>query len=421
MYRIILKIAVLIFVVVFSSFSFAQDKIAVINVDSTEITMVSGVRISRHMGNIHLFNADRNMHIYCDTAENYRGENLYLLKSNVKIEDDEKILMSEKIRYNTLSEKAVSPGPFIFEQLETGMILTGNTGTYDMKTENLVARENVVYKDSTRTLFCDIGKYDVNTDKFVARENVIYEDSIRTFYSDIAEYDKISGEVSAFENIRFYDLESNVFAVADTGKFFQNEEYGIMSGNPIAAIADSASDDSLYISGNIIEFFKEDSAKVIISDNVNIQKGNMTAYSQRAVYDKLNSFVYLREKPEIIQDSLYISGDLIDLKLEDQKLTEVIVRENASALYNADSTGFSDLKNKLTGKTITIFIKDNVIDRVEADMSAEMIYHSFDENNKFLSTYLMTSGIIELLFKDGQIINIKGFPEVNTYSIIKKN
>lgn len=355
---------------------FAQDTVVLKNANEIMGLVQNGREVRLIFGSVHYYVPEKNLNIYCDTTYVYRQEKLYVLYGNVKVEDDEKRFFSELIQYYAAKEEIHSPNRFTYEDKTSDITITADSGIYYYDNEVLVAEGNVVYRDSLKSII-----------------------------ADRIEYTENGSEIYAKGNVRIEDYEQMVVATAQTAFFKEEEQYGFLTGNPRIAAADSTETDSMYITGKKMEYFGGDSSRFVVTDSVNAWRGKLKAVSQRATYDASASIVYLRDNPAIMHGSTKIFGSEIDLILDDRVLTKVVVRDNAKALTDADSTGAYDLQNILRGKTITIYLEEETIYKIVATQNAESEYYVFD-NDELSGKNISLSGEIVIYFKDGTVNEI---------------
>ena len=360
---------------------YAQKNIKLLKSNKTEIRTVGDRKIIQIIGPGQYFNPERNLNIFFDTTDVYKDEELYILRGNVEIIDDEKSLMSDMLQYNAITEEAHSPGLFTYFEFESNRMLQADKGTY-------FYAENILF----------------------AEGNVEYSDSMRRLFADQMEYFEEEKHIDASGNIKCIDYEQNAVATATNGEFMEKEQYGILTGEPRLAIADSAGSDSLFITGKQMEYFGADSIRFVVSDSVTIQKSQLEAYCQLAAYDAGASMVYLRLKPKILHESTTIYGREIDLVIRNETLTEVVVRDSAVALMNADTTGQYDLQNELKGKVITIFFDEENIYKVVATQNAESKYYVFN-NNDLQGKNVTSCGQIVIIFENGNVSKTIASPD----------
>lgn len=357
-------------------YSIAQNSVKLINAETLRGIVQGGKDVKLVVGKVHYYIPDKKLDIFCDTTYAYSQDEIYILHGNVKAIDEEKSFVSDLLTYNAFSEEMHSPGRFTYTEFSTGRNLTADSGTFFYANNNFHAVGNVVYKDSLRTLFADTLDYNEEGSELIPRGNVRYE-----------------------------DFEQNVVATSQSGYFNNDENYGFMSGNPRLAIADSANADSLFITGEKMQFFGGDSAKFIVTDNVVIQKGELFAESHNATYDDKASIIYLRSSPKIKRRDTEIFGNEIDLLLVENELTEVVVRDSARALTDADTTGTYDLRNIIRGKTINIHFANEEIYKIVATQNAESEFYDFDKK-ELRGKSVSSSGQIVILFEEGTIKSI---------------
>jgi lipopolysaccharide export system protein LptA len=383
----------------------AQERIhlKIIHADKEEHTK-SGHQLT---GSVHYFVEERKINIYCDTTDVFEADNLYILRGRVRIVDTEKSVFSDYIRYNVLTEEAHSPGPLLFIESKPQRSLQADRGTYNYKTNVLIAAGNGVYKDSLYTLSADQFSYVRNEKNISAAGNVkgISKTGLYTIYSDQFLYLVNEKNVSASGNVKIFSSKDNAVASGNTLNYQQNKLYGILNGNPRVAVADIASSDSLIISGAKIEYFGNSIYRYVVTDSVTIKKGGVTAFCQKAVYDTTVSKVYLRYSPKIVEETFTVFGKEIDLTIKNRALSEMVVRDSALVLSNADTTGMYDLQNELSGKTINVYFNNGQINIIIASLNAKVTYYGF-EKNELQWRQTGTFNQISITLTNGKITNI---------------
>ena len=360
--------------------SSAQEQVILKKAEQFQGAVVGGKNVTIVVGSVHYYVPGKGLNIFCDTTYVYREDELYILKGNVRLIKDEKSLLSELIRYDAVTGEAHSPGPFTYFEAGEG-----------------------------RSLKADHGTYFYGSDVLKAEDNVVFTDSLHTVYADTLDYFDEGKRITASGNIRFFDHEQNAAGLAQYGKYIEEGKYGMITGDPRIAIADSAGSDSLYIYGRVMEYFGGEGTKYIVSDSVTLQKGALAAYCQQATYDAGASMVYLRVDPMIEQESTEIFGNEIDLVILNGNVIEVLVRDSAVAFTDADTTGQYELKNELRGKTIDMYLDGESIYKIVATHNAESIYYRFDpdQQEELIGKNVSSSGQIVIFLKDGYLSEIK--------------
>jgi lipopolysaccharide export system protein LptA len=356
----------------------AQDRILLQKADQVLGRVIDGRNVTLVIGSVHYYVPERKMNIYCDTTFIFRATEEYVLSGNVLLVEEEKILRSDRINYNAVTEEAFSPGPFSYREPQSDKLLTADTGAYNYKTRVLTAKNNVVYRETFKELYADTLIYDEN-DKNVEAEG----------------------------NITYYDFERNIITTSQSGKYDQNNDYAVLTGDPLIAQPDIIGKDTLFISGKTMEYFGGEDSQFIVTDSVKIKRGTLEATSRQATYDLNNAMIYLRDNPAILFEMTEIYGDKIDIKLENDVIKEIIVIDDAVAYTVADTSGRYDFKNELRGKTLNIYLDSEAIEKIVATHNAESVYYSL-EKNELQGKNVSTSGKIVILFEHGQLYEIKG-------------
>ncbi len=367
---------------VFSGPLQGQDRILLKKADEVAGQTIDGQNATLVIGSVHFFVPERNLDIYCDTTFIFSETSTYILSGNVQLIDTVRVLHSDKVHYNMVTEIAFSPGPFLYTEPVTNRILTADSGKYYYKDRVLVAEKNVRYREGFREL----------------RANKM-------------DYREVAQEVRAEGDVLFYDLVRNVTATSQYGEYFQNEGYGKFTGGPLIVQPSIIGTDTMYISGKTMEYFGGNESRFVVTDSVSIIRCSVEGLSNKATYEFDQSKVVLEDNPMILHESTEIYGSQIDLLLQNNVLKEVVVIDSAVAYTVADTSGRYSIKNELHGKIINIFLKDERIERIVAIQNAESIYYSF-ENNELQGKNVSSSGQITILLENGQLNEIKSVNRV---------
>ncbi|RKY88133.1 hypothetical protein DRQ09_03370, partial [candidate division KSB1 bacterium] len=324
-----------------------NDEIKLINADYLSSYEVNGSLVRKLSGNVYLVR--KNVEMKCDTAWYFDDSENYKFSGNVRIFDGKRKLFSSEIFYLVKSNEAKCNKEF--KIIENNKILKAKKGKYFYNDRIFEAENNVVYKDLKRELHCDYMKY--------------IEDN---------------GEVFIKGNIRFRDEEERIYGEGEKGKYLVKKEYGLLEGNPLIVVEDTVSGDSIFISGEKMEFLKaDDSTSFFVKENVRIKKGVIVAYCSEALYLRESEIAHLTGKPYVTYKDDKLISDEINLYLKGREIYRVESKENAVIYSRADTTGKSDLKNKLEGKSIFMYFTGGVVDSIVARKNAKSLYYIFSD------------------------------------------
>jgi hypothetical protein len=115
---------------------------------------------------------------------------------------------------------------------------------------------------------------------------------------------------------------------------------------------------------------------------VKITRSNTRAECGEAEYFRDNERMELRLDPVTWQDGDKITGERIDLFLNDQKLNRAHVINKAEVISEIDTLKVGKRINTLSGREITMLLKDEKIEKVIVEGTATSEYHVIEESEE---------------------------------------
>jgi lipopolysaccharide export system protein LptA len=318
----------------------------------------------------------------CDRAVQNTTQDIVDLYGNVRVEDDTLTLRTKQARY------------------------FGKT--------NIVSSDSGVYlNDRRRTLTADRGTY--NTDTKVAQffGHVFVRDSVSQLTSEQLIYYRNEEKSIADTNVRIKSLENNVTVDGFHFEDYNKKNYSFMTVEPLLTQIDTSSDgkiDTLMITSQIMEAYR-DSARTpsanerfIARDSVQVIRGSLSAHCGYGIYFSKDSMVVLEKHPIVWYEDNQLTGDSITVYIRDKKIDRVDVNGDAFAVSKSDST-FTDRYNQLKGKKLTMYLKDRKADRIIVENNATSLYYLYDKN-KPNGVNRVSGDRVVMYFKDGKIERI---------------
>ena len=253
-------------------------------------------------------------------------------------------------------------------------------------------------------LLCDHASWWQNDDRVVLRGNVMIYDGKRTLWADRVDYDgkarteRASGHVSlqsgekklvarrlhyfqeeefasAYGDITITDLVERASIKGYEAIFDRVKDYGMITGNPQLTMEDTTSGENMVVHGIKIEAWEED-RRVVVTDSVRIEKGDLIAVCQRAEYRPDDDLLILEKTPMVWHRDQEMVGNRIDIQLDDLQFRGGIIQGDAE-IISRDST-YQDI---LKGQRITVEVDQDTIRKVVVDGQASSLYHIFEEGD----------------------------------------
>lgn len=329
-----------------------EDRLEIVSSDTMQQSKTTRGTLIELIGNVHFRQGSAEM--FCGRAKYWKDEHETIIEENVRVYDRGKTLIADKIFYYDI--------PQVFK-----------------------AMGHVFLKDSLRKINAKQISYFKSEDRVIAEKKVVLNDSLN--------YIDIFGERAEFDN---------------------RSDYVLITGEPIFIKRDSTGKEELRITSIKMELF-ESGEKAIVSDSVHITQSKAKAACGLAEFYRKNNEIFLKQSPVVWQESDKLTGELIHLLLKDNKLTKVIVQNQAKVVSKVDTTGFDLRENILTGEKITMHFRDEALDHVVVENKATSIYHIFeDDENKGSNKIIGDKISVYLLDKKIDRIVVESNPQLSS-------
>ncbi|MBN1620171.1 hypothetical protein JW890_05575 [candidate division WOR-3 bacterium] len=165
-------------------------------------------------------------------------------------------------------------------------------------------------------------------------------------------YDRNKKMSSAFENVIMFDPRNNTFLYGDTGHYYLEEDYGILTG--YCRMLSLSDGDSFSVDGDTMENFA-DSGYYVVSGNVTVTRGAVRAETQKLFYyPEEEKVVVFGRLPWISNESSKIWGDSIVMWLDGNELVRIESWRNAGGTFTEN-----DVENQIYGNFINLYFLRN--------------------------------------------------------------
>jgi len=312
-----------IFIFFFSSIGISQtktdEKLEIINADTMNYSKTLEGTLIKMIGNVHLRQGQAEM--FCGWAEHWRDAHKTIVHENVRIYDLEKSLLADKVFYFDI--------PQVFKAIG-----------------------NVLLKDTIRQVLAKELSYLKKENRVIADKNVVLKDSIN--------YITIFGEHAEFDN---------------------NNDYAIITGDPILTKRDSTGEEEVRITSVKMELF-EGGDKAVVTDSVHITQDKATATCGQAEFYRKENEILLKEKPVAWKEGDRLSGELIHLFVKDDQLVKAIIKDSAILTSRIDTITTNQRVNTLTGQQITMHFENQELYHVIVENKATSYYYIYEDNEE---------------------------------------
>ena len=330
----------------------------------------SGENIREFQGNVRF--RQGNVRVWCDKATQFLSRNEIELIGNVKIVRDTVTLTSRKGRYYGNQRKA------------------DGEGNVKLQTRNV-------------SLYADFGTYYIDEKRAFFQRNVRVVDSTTTIFSEQLTYYEKERKSIAMLNVKIANAGNNATMYGNYLEHFDSTRYSKMTENPRLVQIDTTEKgeiDTLAVKSIVMESFDDSTKKLIATDSVAIVRGAMAARCGLIQYYTKEERIELYQKPVVWYEENQVTGDTIFLTLEQKRLKSAIVRTRAFVVSQSDSA-YPMRYNQLTGRMITLKFENNKLQETYVERNAISLYFLYNDTlpngvNKTSGDYIIMN------FNDGK-------------------
>lgn len=349
--------------------------------------------------------------ITCSKAIQYVVRNEAELIGKVVVTQDSIIIKTERGYYYGNKKIAFSNAGVT---LNDGHVwLESKNGYYYFDEKRSYFYDVVKLRDASSNLKADRLHFYDDDDKAVAAGGVMVSDTTSTIFADSLIHFRNSDETFAFNNIRIYNPSNRLAIFGNKLEDLGNNNYSKITGNPFLVridTTDAGELDTLVISAKILESFEDSTKKLIATDSVKIVRKNFASINNQTFYYKNENLIetFRRESdslpPVMWNDQTQIVGDSISIFTKDNRLEKINVNANASIITaNKDSLNRFD---QISGKNIKLFFGKDGLEKTEVEGNALSIYYMYEEEepNGLIKS---SSERAKIMFKNKSVSDVR--------------
>lgn len=275
----------------------------------------------------------------------YTESSTAVFQHDVKLSNEDYVLYSDTLRYNTDSKIAYILGP-----------------------------STIVY-DST-TVYSEDGWYDTERDfAKLLKNNVITDSKGRALSALTMDYDHANGKADGVGSVQMKDTSQSVMVRGGYGFYDEKLKRGHMV--KLATFIDFSSEDSLFLTADTLFFDSKDSTMVWGNYNVQSFQKDFQTICDSMFYDSRDSIMRLYGTPVCWNSRNQITGDSIYMYSRNQTIEMIDVLGNAFMFMQADSTAY----NQISGKTIRGYVADGRLTKLHVEGNAMSVYFVEEEDS----------------------------------------
>ena len=268
------------------------------------------------------------------------------------------------------------------------------------KEDRALLRDHVMIFDGKRTLKADQVDYRGQERIESASGHVSLESGQRLLTAEFIDYNQNQERAYAKEDVVITDLVEKVTLKGNRAEYDRQLDYSFVEGSPQLIGVDSTSKEEIVVTGFKMEAWGKEQ-RVLVSDSVQIQKGDLNAICQNADYRSNADLLMMTGVPILYYQKQEMRGDTIHVQFDDFRFQGGTIQGNAE-IVSLDSL----FKDVLKGERMTIVATDDTIRSVVVEDQASSVYHVFDEQERYQGMNSVTGDRIILTLSDGNIEKI---------------
>ena len=409
-----------------------------------EVIFYEEQNFAKAIGNVKLLNADGSV----ITAEEMEYDGVTqrgIARKNVVLTDPKQTIKTETLYYDRLSNNAyfntggtiTSGSSTIFTKsanynVSTRLIdLTGNVKIdnqqYILEGQNIVQNQNtnvatftgpttIINKaNPANRVYTENGTYNQTTKEAYLNKNSIIYYNGKQLTGDKLYYNQLTGFGRGEGNVNLWDPKERRYIKGGYGEIYEFKDSAMITQKPYAVKI--LEKDSMYFGAEriiayqkIVDFTQIKKSFLRGYRKARFYKSNAQARGDSLSFNETDGILHLMVKPILWSGAKQVSGDKVEayFNTEKEHIDSLKVLGNAFAISKADSTNLKDEFNQVKGKFMTVFYKDNKVERATVVGNAQAILYADDENTKTgekerIGVEKTSCGTIEVLITNNRV------------------
>ena len=328
-------------------------------------------------------NKKDNTQLKSESGYYYSNTNQFIFEGKVSSTTDDYIIDSDTMHYNTLSKQNRFFGP------------------------------TTIWSDSTE-IYCEYGWLDQENDLAVLSRNASIKNKETVLKGDSIRYKQEEGFGEIFGHAWIEDTANHVIVTGDYAWYNQVDSTSFVTGK--AQMIQVMDQDSLFLHADTLQTVDDSTGT-----HKEIQCFHHVKFFKKDIQGKCDSMVFFQaadkismyREPTIWSDSNQITGEHLNLFMNENSIDSIEVIDNALIVSQFDSIHF----NQIRGRLLTAYFKENDLYKVFITGNGESNYFIADEKELLLGMNHIICSDFQIDLKDNAVQNIKAYvqPDATFY------
>ncbi len=261
-------------------------------------------------------------------------------------------------------------------------VLTCDRASQYVTMNKTILSGDVAFVDTSRQLYGDQIIYFDKLKRALVEGHVKLVDSTKTLFSQKLDYFDEEEKAVADNEVVLIDSTENITITGEHAEYLSKKKYALVTGNPVMTKRDTSGADTLIIYGDIFEMF-DDGDRFDVTGKVKVERGDITAFCDTLRYLANENQIILRDSPRIREKDQYLTGKTVTLFLKDAEVERIYIVGNAIASSTVDSTIKTSVPyDLLKGEEMMVYVTNEAIDSVRISKRATSYYHVIEEGQE---------------------------------------
>ena len=347
--------------------------------------------------------------LYADKLEYNRIENLAYYNNGGRIESGESVLTSKEGWYYTTKDEIYFKDSVNLTTTE--YIIESDTLKYNTLLDiAYFLGPTIIYSDSDY-IYCEYGWYETYSDICEFQENAKMYNKTQCLSADTLWYDKPNDIGIARGTVSIVDSVENMLFFGQYAEYQKRSGYAYLTDSAMAVFVDKH--DSLFMHGDVMYVWFDSNQTVQYLHtyyNVRFFREDLQGSADSVVYIAEDSVIWFFNSPVMWSNENQLLADTIRMYIMNKEISEIHYINNASIFADV----FNQEKfNQVKGETMIAYFKENAIDFVLIDGSAESLYYLQEDNDDLIGVNKSTSSQIKVFFEENEISIIRFYENVS--------
>ncbi len=299
----------------------------------------------------------------------YSKQKFFFFKDSVVVINPDYTMYSDTLKYNSVTEIAYFLGP-----------------------TDIIADSNYIY--------CENGWYDTQNNISQFNQNAWLESDGKTLSGDSLYYERETGLGKAFDNVVLVDSVQNVILKGNKAIYLEKSKYAMLTDRALMIQVDDDKD-SLYVHADTLKSVPDtipDFNIIKAYRHVKLFRPDMQGKCDSLVYTDTDSVFRFFGEPVIWSDENQITAEFIKLYIRNQEADHLEMTNDAFIISREDSIKYNQIK----GRSMTGYLENNELTRIDVDGNSQTIYYA-KEGNKYIGVNKAESADLEIKFNKNKV------------------